>query len=145
MGGSRVSSEAPARRDNRAVLAVDGPQSTLDRAAGTNQEIERRSRRTEASRLSPAWRTDSLPQSPHYRPRWVWLVAARVSQWWMPEPALFSNFLPTLTVLRRGLPTVLPNATSPEQDRQKTPAWRGSWQVARPAPFRAAARAVGTR
>ena len=34
--------------------------------------------------------------------------------------ALFSNFLPTLTALRRGLPTVLTNATSPGPDRQKT-------------------------
>ena len=39
--------------------------------------------------------------------------------------ALFSNFLPTLTVLRCGLPTVLTNAISPGPDRQKTPAWRG--------------------
>ena len=59
--------------------------------------------------------------------------------------ALFSNFLPTLTALRCGLPTVLTNATSPEQDRQKTPAWRGSWQVVRPALPRVAARAIGTR
>ena len=59
--------------------------------------------------------------------------------------ARFSNFLPTLTVLRRGLPTVLTNATSPEQDRQKTPAWHGSWQVVRPAPSRVAARAVNAR
>ncbi|MDO4661428.1 MAG: hypothetical protein Q4B27_04845 [Candidatus Saccharibacteria bacterium] len=42
MNGSRVSSEAPARRDGRAVLPVDGPQVSLDRAAGTNQEIWRR-------------------------------------------------------------------------------------------------------
>lgn len=46
-------------------------------------------------------------------------------RWWTSEGALFSNFLPTLTALRRGLPTVLDNATSPGQDRQKTPAWRG--------------------
>ena len=47
--------------------------------------------------------------------------------------ALFSNFLPTLTALRRGLPTVLDNATSPGPDRQKTLAWRGLWRVVRPA------------
>ena len=46
MGGSGVSSEAPARRDNRAVLAVDGPRASLDRAIGTNQEIWRRGWRT---------------------------------------------------------------------------------------------------
>ena len=46
MNGSRVSSEAPARHDNRAVLAVDGPQASLDRAARTNQEIWRRGWRT---------------------------------------------------------------------------------------------------
>ena len=39
MGGSWVSSEAPARRDNRAVLPGDGPRASLDRAVGTNQEI----------------------------------------------------------------------------------------------------------
>ena len=59
--------------------------------------------------------------------------------------ARFSNFLPTLTALRRGLPTVLTNATSPEQDRQKTLAWRGLWRVVRPALPRAAARAVDAR
>ena len=59
--------------------------------------------------------------------------------------ARFSNFLPTLTELRRCLPTVLTNATSPGPDRQKTPAWRGEWRVVRPAPSRVAARAVGTR
>ena len=40
------------------------PQASLDRAAGTNQEIERRSRRTEASRLCLAWRTGSLQAWP---------------------------------------------------------------------------------
>lgn len=59
--------------------------------------------------------------------------------------ARFSNFLPTLTALRRGLPTVLTNATSPGPDRQKTLVWRGSWQVVWPALPRAVARAVGTR
>ena len=59
--------------------------------------------------------------------------------------ALFSNFLPTLTALRRGLPTVLTNATSPGPDRQKTLAWCGKWQVVRPALPRAAARAVNAR
>ena len=59
--------------------------------------------------------------------------------------ARFSNFLPTLTALRRGLPTVLVNATTPEQDQQKTLACRGWWQVVRPALPRAAARAVGPR
>ena len=63
MSGSGVSREAPARRDGRAVLAVDGPQASLDRAAGTNQEIERGNRRTEARRLSPAWRTDPLTEA----------------------------------------------------------------------------------
>jgi len=64
MGGSGVSSEAPARRDNRAVLAVDGPQASLDRASRTNQEIWRGSRTTEARRLCLAWRTDSLQPWP---------------------------------------------------------------------------------
>ena len=57
MSGSWVSGEAPARRDGRAVLTGDEPQASLDRAAGTNQEIERGSRRTAASRLCLAWRT----------------------------------------------------------------------------------------
>ena len=39
MNGSGVSSEAPTRRENRTVLAVDGLQASLDRAVGTNQEI----------------------------------------------------------------------------------------------------------
>ena len=69
MNGSWASSEAPARHDNHMVLTGAGPQASLDRAAGTNQEIERGSRRTEARRLCLAWRTDSLPQSPHYRPQ----------------------------------------------------------------------------
>ena len=59
--------------------------------------------------------------------------------------ARFSNFLPTLTVLRCSLPTVLTNATSPGSDRQKTVACRGWWQVVRPALPRVAARAVGPR
>ena len=58
--------------------------------------------------------------------------------------ALFSNFLPTLTALRRGLPTVLTNATS-SGDQQKTLVWRGSWQVVWPALTRVAARAVNAR
>ena len=39
MSGSGLSGEAPARRDGRAVLTGDGPQTSLDRAVGTNQEI----------------------------------------------------------------------------------------------------------
>lgn len=46
MSGSWVSSEAPDRRDNRTVLTGDGPQASLDRAIGTNQEIWRRGWRT---------------------------------------------------------------------------------------------------
>ena len=41
MSGSWVSGEAPARRNGRAVLTGDGPQVSLDRAVGTNQEIWR--------------------------------------------------------------------------------------------------------
>ena len=40
MSGSWVSGEAPARSDNRTEFAGDGPQASLDRAVGTNQEIE---------------------------------------------------------------------------------------------------------
>ena len=40
MSGSGPSGEAPARSDNHMVLTGDGPQASLDRAAGTNQEIE---------------------------------------------------------------------------------------------------------
>lgn len=85
MGSSRVSSEAPARRDNRAVLAVDGPQASLDRAVGTNQEIERGSRGTAASRLCLAWRTGSLQPWPCCLPQRGLGSAARVRQWWTPE------------------------------------------------------------
>lgn len=53
MSGSWVSGEAPARRDGRAVLAGDGPQASLDRAVGTNQEIERGSRRTRGEASVP--------------------------------------------------------------------------------------------
>ena len=145
MGGSWVSGEAPVRRDGRAVLPVDGPRASLDRAVGTNQEIWRGSRRTEASRLCLAWPTGSLQPWLCCRLQWGMGSAAGVCQWWTPERALFSNFLPTLTALRRGLPTVLTNATNPGRDRQKTLAWCGKWQVVRPALPRVAARAVNAR
>ena len=84
MSGSWVSGEAPARRDNRTVRAGGEPQASLDRVVGTNQEIERRSRRTETSRLRLAWRTGSLPQSLACRLQ-RGSRAACVCQWWMPE------------------------------------------------------------
>ena len=92
MNGSGLSGEAPARRDNRTEFAGDGPRASLDRVVGTNQEIERESRRTEASRLRLAWRTGSLPQSLACRPRWVWLVAARLYRRWCVKPSFPTFF-----------------------------------------------------
>lgn len=88
-----------------------GPQASLDRAAGTNQEIERRSRRTEAIRLCLAWRTDPLTEAIAL-PAAVGAEQCCLCASVAAREARFSNFLPTLTVLRRGLPRV---ESSPQQ------------------------------
>ena len=53
--------------------SADGTTASQPRPSGQNKPgdraVERGSRTTEASRLRPAWRNDSLPPSPHYRPQ----------------------------------------------------------------------------
>lgn len=122
----------------------DGPRASLDRVARTNQEIEpgEPKNRGEASVPGLAdWLLAGVAVLPAAVGAEQCCLCASVEA----REARFSNFLPTLTVLRCSLPTVLPNATSMRPDRRKTPAWRGSWRMVRPALPRVAARTVGPR
>ena len=123
MSGSWATSEAPARRDDRKVLAVDRSADDQPRPSGRDKPGDIAGEPKNRGEPSAPGLTNWLLATVAVLPTMVGLgSAAHVRQWWTPEWARFSNFLPTLTALRRGLPTVLTNATSPGRDRQKTPA-----------------------
>lgn len=124
MSGSGVSGEAPARRDNRTVLAVDRSADDQPRPSGQDKPGDIAGEPKNSGEVSVPGLAGWLLAAVAGVPTVVGQQCCSCRRW-TPEGARYSNFLPTLTALRCGLPTVLTNATSPEQDRQKTPVWRG--------------------